>query len=303
VRADSEGILKPVTSSSDEIQTQETDSICSRNSVVLMHMPSEREYVLGTHDEEIARLGLQHRAWRPRVFSAWQSAGIRPSQTILDVGSGPGYASLDLAETVGPQGHVVAIDKSERFLKTLESACRGNVTAHRADLEAGEFPQIRAHGVWCRWVLCFVSNPREVLANMAASLEPGGVIVLHEYFDYATWRAAPPCTELEEFVSAVMASWRGTGGEPDIALQLPHWLEELGFELRHVRPIVDVVEADSMLWAWLRTFMQFGRQRLTDLGYLDPSHSDRIWEAFTAFEATPRSRMFTPGVLEIIAKR
>jgi hypothetical protein len=77
----------------------------------------------------------------------------------------------------------------------------------------------------------------------------------------------------------------------------------LGFELRRVRPIVNVVERDSMLWTWLRGFIQVGRQRLTDLGYLERSHSDKIWEAFTAFEATPRSRMFTPGVLEIIAGR
>jgi hypothetical protein len=58
-----------------------------------------------------------------------------------------------------------------------------------------------------------------------------------------------------------------------------------------------------MLWAWLRAFIQVGRQRLTDLGYLEPSRSERIWEAFNAFEVAPRSRMFTPGVLEIIARR
>jgi hypothetical protein len=34
-------------------------------------MATEKAYVLGTHDEEISRLGLQHRAWRPRVLSAW----------------------------------------------------------------------------------------------------------------------------------------------------------------------------------------------------------------------------------------
>jgi ubiquinone/menaquinone biosynthesis C-methylase UbiE len=127
-------------------------------------MSSGGEYVLGTHDEEIARLDLQHRAWRSDVFAAWQTAGIGRSQTVLDVGCGPGYASLDLADTVGPRGHVVAIDNSERFLKVLESVCRDNITTHRADLEAGEFPQIRAQGVWCRWVLCFVRNPRAVLA-------------------------------------------------------------------------------------------------------------------------------------------
>jgi SAM-dependent methyltransferase len=198
---------------------------------------------------------------------------------------------------------VVAVDRSERFLSVLESVRRENIVTHCVDLDAGEFPLVRADRIWCRWVLSFLRNPRVVVANMAAALEPGGVIVLHEYCGYAFWRGAPPCRELDEFVSAVMASWRATGGEPDIGLQLPHWLEELGLRLRSVRPIVDIVEADCMLWTWLRTFISVGRERLTELGYLETGDSERIWRAFTAFEAAPRSRMLTPAVLEIIAER
>ena len=37
---------------------------------------AETDYVLGTHDDEIARLGLQHRVWRDAVTAAWQRAGI-----------------------------------------------------------------------------------------------------------------------------------------------------------------------------------------------------------------------------------
>jgi hypothetical protein len=36
----------------------------------------DKDYVLGTHDEEIARLGLQHRVWRPIVLECWRKAGI-----------------------------------------------------------------------------------------------------------------------------------------------------------------------------------------------------------------------------------
>jgi hypothetical protein len=34
-----------------------------------------------------------------------------------------------------------------------------------------------------------------------------------------------------------MKSWRATGGEPDIGLDLPRWLEELDFDIRELRPI------------------------------------------------------------------
>ena len=270
-------------------------------------MASTKDYVLGTHTEEIERLGLQHRAWRQRALDAWRSAGIGPGQTVLDVGCGPGYASLDLAHLVGPSGRVVAIDKSERFLSTLDATCREyrihNISAHLADLDAGEFPDVIADRAWCRWVLAFVKDPRTVLARMAAAIAPGGAIVLHEYFDYATWRGAPRCSELEEFVSAVMASWRDNGGEPDIALWLPRWLEELGFELRSARPIVDVVEPDQLSWTWLASFVEVGRRPLVDLGYLSPGRAESIWQAFATLQATPGARMITPGVLEIVATR
>ena len=107
-------------------------------------MSSERDYVLGTHDEEIARLGLQHRLWRPRALEAWRRAGFTAGQTILDVGCGPGYASLDLAEIVGRSGRVLAVDRSRRFLDALEAVRRerglDQIETHEQDLDAGELP-------------------------------------------------------------------------------------------------------------------------------------------------------------------
>jgi SAM-dependent methyltransferase len=285
-------------------------------------MDSTKDYVLGTHDEEIERLGLQHRAWRERALDAWRSAAIGPGQTVLDVGCGPGYAALDLAELVGPSGRVVGIDKSERFLRVLEASCRQshieNIESHLTDIDAGEFPEVIADRAWCRWVFAFVRDPRALLARIAAVLKPGGVIVVHEYFDYSTWRASPRCAELEEFVRAVMVSWRDNGGEPDIALSLPRWLEELGFVVRSARPIIDIVQADQLSWSWLAAFLEVGRGRLVEMGYMSSSRAESIWQAFVEFEGGPGARtvtpdmvmprivtprMITPGVLEIVAER
>jgi SAM-dependent methyltransferase len=269
-------------------------------------MTRAKDYVLGTNDEEIERLGLQHAAWRAHALAAWRTAGFGPRQTVLDVGCGPGYAAMDLAGLVGAGGRVVAIDKSERFLAALEGVRReralDQVTACRADLEGGELPVVSADGAWCRWVLSFIRNPRDVLARLSASLKPHGVAVFHEYFDYSTWRAAPRCEELERFVEAVMSSWRDHGGEPDIGLSLPAWLAELGFEVRRMRPIVEAVQPGDAKWAWLRSFLDLHRPRLVEMGYLSDGESGRIRESFAALEAAG-GIMITPGVLEVVARR
>ncbi len=270
-------------------------------------MSDEKDYVLGTHDEEISRLALQHRVWRPRALDAWRRAGFASGRTILDVGCGPGYASLDLAEIVGPSGAVIALDRSRRFLGTLEAASYGrglgNVRTVELDLDEGEFPPLRADGAWARWVLAFVWRPRDLLARIAAALKPGGAIVLHEYFHYATWQLAPRSAEHEEFVRTVMETWRASGGEPDVGLDVPRWLGEVGFETREVRPILEIVSPRDPLWQWPKSFIGSGLRRLVELGRLTPERAESISRAFAAAEASPGCLMVTPGVLEVIAVR
>ncbi len=268
---------------------------------------AERDYVLGTHDDEIERLGLQHRVWRPRALDAWRRAGFTLGQTLLDVGCGPGYASIDLAELVGPAGRVLAIDRSRRFLSALESRSRqlglSTITPFEIDLNDGELPAVEADGAWIRWVFAFVRHPRELLERIARRLKSGGVLVAHEYFNYSTWQLAPRCPELEEFVRAVMQSWRDEGGEPDIGLALPAWLNDFGFEIRTINPIIDIVPRSSYVWEWPKAFVQTGLQRLVQLGRLTQSQADLIRDAFAASEAAPGTLLITPAVLEIIAVR
>jgi len=127
------------------------------------------------------------------------------------------------------------------------------------------------------------------------------VLAIHEYFDYSTWRLAPPSPEVAEFVAGVMESWRAQGGEPDIGLSLLGWLEELDFEIKSVRTIVDIVTAKDHVWRWPAAFLRSGVGRLVELGHLTSERGAEIARAFDAAEATPHTRMITPGLVEIIA--
>jgi SAM-dependent methyltransferase len=271
-------------------------------------MNGDRDYVLGTHDEEIERLGLQHRVWRPKATDAWQRAGFTAGQTLLDVGCGPGYATLDLAEIVGSAGRVVGVDRSRRFLSYLESQLelRGIANVETVDMDLDDArlaEQLPAgvDGAWCRWVYAFVQDPRTLLARVAGALRPGGVMVIHEYFDYSTWRLIPPSPAQELFVEKVMETWRATGGEVEIGTSIPGWLGELDFTIESVRPLIEIVGPRDYFWEWPKAFVDVGVERMRELGSLTPDEADGVRRALADAERDPRSLMVTPGVIEIIA--
>jgi ubiquinone/menaquinone biosynthesis C-methylase UbiE len=267
----------------------------------------ERSYVLGTEDDEIARLGLQHAVWRPRVLDAWRNNGFTAGQRVVDVGCGPGYASLDLAELVGPQGKVMGVDRSARFLRAAREKANErslpNCIFQECDLDRDDLPVREADGAWCRWIFAFVTQPRSLVARIHRALKPGARLVIHEYFDYATWRLAPRSEIFETFVAAVMRSWRNAGGEPDIALWLPAWLEQLGFAVDHVTPIVDAVTPSDFVWQWPAAFVRTSLPRLVASGDLGEDQAEAVAHVLADYEDTSWARMITPGVLEISATR
>lgn len=268
---------------------------------------ADKDYVLGTHDEEIERLGLQHRVWRPRVLDAWRRAGITVGQSILDVGAGPGYASLDLAEIVGPQGHVMAVERSRRFLDTLEARAKrtglSNVTTLEADVMDMVLPAARFDASWCRWLLCFLTHPVSVVAKIAQALKPGGVAVFHEYLEYRTWRMVPRVPQVEHFSDKVMEQWRASGSEPNIAQALPGFIADAGLELVEARPLIDVVPPSSFVWRWPAAFIDVNVPHQVSVGHISQEEGDQIQRAFKAVEANPNALMVTPLVLEIIARK
>jgi SAM-dependent methyltransferase len=268
---------------------------------------ADRDYLLGTHDQELARLGLQHRVWRPTVLDCWHRAGITVSSRVIDVGAGPGFATVDLAEIVGPAGAVVAVERSARFVQAAVASCRQrgltHVRVHELDLMTDPLPARDMDAAWCRWVACFVSSPQLLVEKIAAALRPGGVAIFHEYVDYASWQLAPPRPALAEFVREVMASWRATGGEPDIAPALVGHLADAGFVVREAVPRVFCARPRDYAWRWPSTFMEVYPDRLVELGRVDAAWATRVRQEFRAAEADPRTVMITPMVLEIIAER
>lgn len=270
-------------------------------------MTADRDYFLGTHDEELARLGLQHRVWRPAVEDCWRQAGIAAGGRVLDIGAGPGYAAADLAQVVGSQGEVVAVERSARFVEAGRGMCAAhgftNVRYHELDLMTDALPGGGFDATWCRWVACFVSSPALLLDKVAAALRPGGVAIFHEYLVYRTFCFSPSRPRQQEFAQQVVKGWRAAGGEPDIAQPVMRLLEERGFAIRALIPRVYVLRPADEMWQWPASFIRIHLEQQTAQGAIDASWAEAVRQEFAAAEADPAALLVTPLVLQIIAEK
>lgn len=268
----------------------------------------DRDYLLGTHDLEVRRLGHQHRVWRPRVLDAWRRAGIKTGSTVVDAGAGPGWASLDLAEIVGEDGRVIALERSARFSEIMMAAAaqRGFadvIVPHVLDLVEDDLPEGEADAFWIRWVLAFVSDPELVVAKLARSLKPGGTAVIHEYLNYESFTVVPDDGAIRGFTDHVVEDWRASGGEPDIGRDLPALLLKQGMRIVQMNPIVDVVQPSSFIWQWPSSWLRNYPKHLVEAGKLTPDWAERVPAALEKAEADPAAIMITPTVMEIIAEK
>src|SRR6202167_2765631 len=117
-----------------------------------------------------------HPAMEPLLRPLELRAGLR----VLDVGSGPGHTTFELARRVTPGGKVTGVDINAEFVE------RSGARAREAGLAAEfvhsafpplPFPDASFDRVWCKNVLEYVDSAADTVAEMARVTAPGGIVV------------------------------------------------------------------------------------------------------------------------------
>jgi ubiquinone/menaquinone biosynthesis C-methylase UbiE len=283
-------------------------------------MATEREYVLGTGEDELARLAFQHRLWSDAAHEAWRGARIGPGLRVLDVGCGPGFASFDLAELVGPRGVVVGVDESASFINYLnaQSAARHlpQLVGVSGDVHAmSDLAEVRAGAgesgfdiAYARWLLCFVKDPGRVLADVAKLLSPGGRFVVNDYFNYEAMAVAPRNTPIsrayERIVRATGDSWRKHGGDPDIVGRLPALAQGAGLHVVSIRPMQRIARPGETMFNWVGTWWKNYVPKLEAMGAISAAERAAFFEAWDEL-ASGRTHGFAvmPCVYEVLMEK
>lgn len=111
--------------------------------------------------------------------------GLEPGMVVCDLGCGNGYHTLRIAERVGPEGKVFAVDVQPQMLSMLrrraEKAGLDNIERIVGTVADPRLPPSSCDLILLVDVYHELSYPELILAAVRAALRPGGRVALVEF--------------------------------------------------------------------------------------------------------------------------
>lgn len=227
-------------------------------------------YVLGHHLKgEGKRLALMSKLPDPMHQRYLRALDLLKSGVnTLEVGCGNGSLSAWLARRVTPDGRAVAVDLD----LSLVAVRAPNLELCKHDIRAGPVERGSFDIVTARAVLHHIANPEKAIANLVASLRPGGAILLTEPDFLPVTIAEPP--QVRAFWDGWLAWSRDQG--IDYQIGRPPALRLAGIGLERIAGTAETaIYNGTSPWAdyWVQTVKEL-RGDLAGSGRLNNAVTD-----------------------------
>ena len=257
------------------------------------------------HHESVLRV----HSWRTVENSAaYLAPHLEAGARILDVGSGPGTITIDLARRVRP-GRVVGVDAAadvvERAYGLAESERVDNVEFRVGDAYALEFADASFDVVHAHQVLQHLARPVDALHEFRRVLKPGGLLAVRDV-DYGGVIWSPASAGLDRWLELYHQVAVGNGGEPDAGRHLTRWVREAGFAEIEATATNWVFSTElerewwGTSWAERATQSQFGAHAI-ESGHSNPAELARIATAWREWAADADGWLLMPHA-EVLAR-
>lgn len=109
---------------------------------------------------------------------------VESGMTVLDLGCGPGFFSVEVAEMVGASGKVIAVDMQEGMLRKLESKIQGTEIEKRIKLHKCDKDKIgiteKVDLVLAFYMFHEVPDQKKFLGEIKSMLKPKGEVFIVE---------------------------------------------------------------------------------------------------------------------------
>jgi SAM-dependent methyltransferase len=169
----------------------------------------------------VIELGLRNDVYRRPLATALDRLGLREGWRCVDVGAGGGDVTVALAEVVGRDGRVYAVDADPRARDEVAKAAAASGQAQVVAITQAAEELLLPEPVdlaFCRFVLMHVLDPVVVLRRMGACVRANGWVVAQE-----------PVTSAGR-VGGRPLSMPGAR-HPDVGARLPALVAEAGLEV------------------------------------------------------------------------
>jgi SAM-dependent methyltransferase len=212
--------------------------------------------------EERKRLAGMEALWDPGTRAAIERVGLAPGWRCLEVGAGGGSIAEWLAETVGPEGHVLATDVSTRYLDALD---KPNLEVREHNILEDPLPEAEFDLIHARLVVEHLGRP--ALERMLPPLKPGGRLVLEDY-SFAAATVQPESELFQRVTDAVIGFMSKAGFDPEYGPKLIHEFEDVGLEDTGADARARVYRGGEPGTAFMRLSLESLRGALVEAGML-----------------------------------
>jgi predicted O-methyltransferase YrrM len=197
-------------------------------------------YTIQGGEEGKRRLNALAEVMSPYTCALLDAVALPAGARCLDVGCGGGHVALELARRAGPAGRVLGLDRDEVILalarEDAEAAGVANVEYRLGDAHAVRGTYDLAYA---RFLLSHVQDPAGVVAGMAATVTPGGAVVVED-IDFQGAFCQPANRAYQRYLELYRETVRRRGGNADIGPLLPSFLRAAGLRAIGVRVVQPV---------------------------------------------------------------
>jgi len=217
-------------------------------------------YPLQRDAAEHDRLQAQARFWSADAAALFDSAGIGRGWRVADLGCGTLDVASLLADRVGPQGTVCALDNDSLLVRRLQPLARQVAGAAVRVLEGDAWrtgwPDGCLDAVHARFLAAPAGRLDELVAQMRRLVRPGGLVLLQEP-DARSWQLPAGGPAWSELLRLIRAGFALRGGCFDAGRALLPALERAGLAAIERRCVVRHVPAGH---AYAALPLAFARQ-------------------------------------------
>ncbi len=255
--------------------------------------PERSRYIHGTAPEERARLTTLNELLNA---SCLRELGLSAGERVLDVGSGLGQFTRDMARASGRP--VVGVERSaEQIAEGLRQA-RLAGEERLVELRQGEATALPlADGEWgsfdlahARFLLEHVPDPLAVVRGMVRAVRPGGRVVLADD-DHDLLRLHPEPAGIRTAWQAFVRGYDRLGNDPFVGRRLASLLHQAGAAPARITWVFfGACAGERSFPAFAENLAQNlrgGRDAIVGTGMIDGDELDRVLEGLERWSKRP----------------